>query len=101
MKLHFFSSLMCAIVLFVTMTIVSCHDDESEIGISWSQESRKMIHDGIKTDYGKKKLSLVFYTDDQVGVSASSKDDWIKPILTFSNGKGELNIEVLENKDVT
>ena len=41
---------MCAIVLFVTMTIVSCHDDESEIGISWSQESRKMIHDGIKTD---------------------------------------------------
>ena len=101
MKLHFFNSLMCAIALLVTMTIVSCHDDESEIGISWSQESRKMIHDGIKTDYGKKMLSLVFYTDDQVGVSASSKDDWIKPILTFSNGKGELNIEVLENKDVT
>ena len=95
-----FGSIKGIILLLVIITMTACNDNGSEIGISWSQESEKMIHDGIKTDNEKKTLFLDFHCNDQTEVSVSSENDWIKPIITFSNGKGKLNIEVLENQEI-
>lgn len=89
------------ILLLAIITMTACNDNGPETGISWAQESEEMIHNGIKTDYEKKTLSLDFHCNGQTEVAVSSENDWIKPIITFSNGKGELNIEVLENQEIT
>lgn len=89
------------ILLLAIITMTACNDNGPETGISWAQESEKMIHNGIKTDYEKKTLSLDFYCNDQTEVAVSSENDWIKPIITFSNGKGKLDIEILENQEIT
>ena len=83
------------------MTIMACHSNEPKISISWSKGAAKMINDGIKTGYEKNIITLDFYyTDNHVDFSTSSNETWLNPTITISNGKGELSIEVLENKDI-
>lgn len=89
------------LLILSAIIMTACHNDEQEIDISWTQEAARMVHGGIKTDFEHKTISLDFSADTQIELSSSSNENWIKPTVTFSDGKGQLSIEILENNTLS
>ncbi|MCI6671196.1 MAG: leucine-rich repeat protein [Prevotella sp.] len=89
------------LLILSAIIMTACHNDEQEIDISWTQEAARMVHGGIKTDFEHKTISLDFSADTQIELSSSSSENWIKPTVTFSDGKGQLSIEILENNTLS
>lgn len=89
------------LLVLISMIMMACHSEESELGISWSQESARVLQSGIKNDYESKIIVLDFYTDNQVDVSVSSNETWIKPSVTINNRNGKLTIEIMENPGIS
>ena len=84
------------LLILSVIIMTACHNNEQEIEISWTQEAARVVHDGIKTNFEHKTISLDFSADTQIELSSSSSENWIKPTVIFSNGKGQLNIEERE-----
>lgn len=89
------------LLILSVIIMTACHNNEQEIEISWTQEAARVVHDGIKTNFEHKTISLDFSADTQIELSSSSSENWIKPTVIFSNGKGQLNIEILENNTLS
>lgn len=89
------------LLILSAIIMTACHNDEQEIDISWTQETARIVHGGIKTDFEHKTISLDFSADTQIELSSSSSENWIKPTVTFSEGKGQLSIEILENNTLS
>lgn len=89
------------LLILSAIIMTACHNDEQEIDISWTQEAARIVHGGIKTDFEHKTISLDFSADTQIELSSSSSENWIKPTVTFSEGKGQLSIEILENNTLS
>lgn len=89
------------LLILSAIIMTACHNDEQEIDISWTQETARIVHGGIKTDFEHKTISLDFSADTQIELSSSSSENWIKPTVTFSEGKGQLSIEILENNKLS
>lgn len=89
------------LLMLGAIIMTACHNDEQEIDISWTQETARIVHGGIKTDFEHKTISLDFSADTQIELSSSSSENWIKPTVTFSDGKGQLSIEILENNTLS
>ena len=60
------------LLVLISMIMMACHSEESELGISWSQESARVLQSGIKNDYEMKIIVLDFYTYNKVDDSVSS-----------------------------
>ena len=89
------------LLILSVIIMTACHNNEQEIEISWTQEAARIVHDGINTNFEHKTISLDFSADTQIELSSSSSENWIKPTVIFSNGKGQLSIEILENKTLS
>ena len=89
------------LLILSVIIMTACHNNEQEIDISWTQEAARVVHDGINTNFEHKTISLDFSADTQIELSSSSSENWIKPTVIFSNGKGQLSIEILGNKTLS
>lgn len=89
------------LLILSAIIMTACHNNEQEIDISWAQEAARIVYGGLKTDFEHKTISLDFSADTQIELSSSSSENWIKPTVTFSEGKGQLSIEILENNTLS
>ncbi|SNU10988.1 Putative binding domain-containing protein, N-terminal [Prevotellaceae bacterium KH2P17] len=89
------------LLILSAIIMTACHNNEQEIDISWTQEAARIVYGGLKTDFEHKTISLDFSADTQIELSSSSSENWIKPTVTFSEGKGQLSIEILENNTLS
>ena len=89
------------LLILSAIIITACHNNEQEIDISWTQEAARIVHGGIKTNFEHKTISLDFSADTQIELSSSSSENWIKTTVTFSEGKGQLSIEIQENNTLS
>ena len=89
------------LLILSAIIMTACHNNGQEIDISWTQEAARIVHGGIKTDFEHKTISLDFSADTQIKISSSSSENWIKPTVIFSDGKGQLSIEILENNTLS
>lgn len=76
------------ILLVIITTMTACHSSDNELGFTWSQNTDKIVQEGIFVDAEDNQVSLPFSTFEHMNISTFTNDTWIHPMIEEVEGNG-------------
>lgn len=91
------------ILLAIITTMTACHSSDNELGFTWSQNTDKIVHEGIFVDAEDNLVSLPFSTFEHMNISTFTNDTWIHPMIKEEEdngiGHGIVDIRIDQNSN--